>query len=141
MDRKIPSSVEGNLRKLAFAPIAPYLFVALWSTGFIGAKYGLPYADPFIFLAVRILIAAVILFIVALFVTLMGSTTATLMQKKIGSNIPLISGTAYQYLFSGAVLGLIALTTKQTSIDWNLKFIFAFIWLIGVLSVGANSLI
>ncbi|PAU75236.1 DMT family transporter [Halomonas salipaludis] len=31
----------------------PVLFVLLWSTGFIGAKYGLPYAEPFTFLFVR----------------------------------------------------------------------------------------
>jgi drug/metabolite transporter (DMT)-like permease len=36
---------------------APALFVLLWSTGFIGAKYGLPYAEPFSFLALRLLIA------------------------------------------------------------------------------------
>lgn len=34
------------------------LFVLLWSTGFVGAKYGLPYAEPFTFLALRLLIAA-----------------------------------------------------------------------------------
>lgn len=32
---------------------APLLFVLLWSTGFIGAKLGLPYAEPLTFLAVR----------------------------------------------------------------------------------------
>ena len=32
---------------------APVLFVLLWSTGFIGARYGLPYIEPFTFLAVR----------------------------------------------------------------------------------------
>ena len=31
----------------------PLVFVALWSTGFIGAKFGLPYAEPFTFLAWR----------------------------------------------------------------------------------------
>ena len=31
----------------------PFLFVFLWSTGFIGAKYGLPYAEPLSFLLVR----------------------------------------------------------------------------------------
>lgn len=31
----------------------PFLFVFLWSTGFIGAKYGLPYSDPLSFLLVR----------------------------------------------------------------------------------------
>lgn len=35
------------------ARIAPGLFVILWSSGFIGAKYGLPYAEPLTFLAVR----------------------------------------------------------------------------------------
>ncbi|TGN40188.1 DMT family transporter [Marinobacter confluentis] len=34
----------------------PALFVWLWSTGFIGAKYGLPYAEPFTLLAIRMLI-------------------------------------------------------------------------------------
>jgi drug/metabolite transporter (DMT)-like permease len=36
----------------------PALFVLLWSTGFVGAKYGLPYAEPFTFLGVRLAIAA-----------------------------------------------------------------------------------
>jgi len=222
---------------------APTLFVLLWSTGFVGAKYGLPYADPFIFLSVRILIAAILLFalarilkmpvgigrqavarsgligfflhacylggvfyaiaqglpagvaavvtslqpvlvsvfavkvlgeqlrrtqiaglltglvgvvlvlgpsidaqiptpaIIAILIALMGSTTATLLQKKLGADIPLISGTAYQYLFSGCVLGLIALATQETSITWNLRFTVAFIWLILVLSVGAILLL
>ena len=222
---------------------APALFVLLWSTGFVGAKYGLPYADPFIFLSVRILIAAVLLFalarilkmpvgiggqavarsgligfflhacylggvfysiaqglpagvaavvtslqpvlvsvfavkilgeqlrrtqivglltglvgvvlvlgpsidaqiptpaIIAILIALMGSTTATLLQKKLGADIPLISGTAYQYLFSGCVLGLIALATQETSITWNLRFTLAFVWLILILSVGAILLL
>ena len=222
---------------------APALFVLLWSTGFVGAKYGLPYADPFIFLSVRILIAAILLFalarilkmpvgigrqavarsgligfflhacylggvfysigqglpagvaavvtslqpvlvsvfavkvlgeqlrrtqiaglltglvgvvlvlgpsidaqiptpaIIAILIALMGSTTATLLQKKLGADIPLISGTAYQYLFSGCVLGLIALATQETSITWNLRFTLAFVWLILILSVGAILLL
>jgi len=33
--------------------LAPVLFVFLWSTGFIGAKYGLPHAGPLSFLLVR----------------------------------------------------------------------------------------
>ena len=31
----------------------PAIFVVLWSTGFVGAKYGLPYAEPFTFLLWR----------------------------------------------------------------------------------------
>jgi drug/metabolite transporter (DMT)-like permease len=39
----------------------PALFVLLWSTGFVGAKYGLPYAPPFTFLALRLAVAAALL--------------------------------------------------------------------------------
>ena len=42
---------------------APSLFVLLWSTGFIGVKYGIPYAPPFYFVAIRMAIAALLLFI------------------------------------------------------------------------------
>ncbi len=41
--------------------VAPWVFVALWSTGFVGAKYGLPYAGPFTFLFVRMHLAWVLL--------------------------------------------------------------------------------
>ncbi len=50
-------------RSLAIAS-APVLFVLLWSTGFIGAKYGLPHAEPFTFLAVRLLIASALLWLI-----------------------------------------------------------------------------
>ncbi len=36
-----------------FLAAAPVLFVLLWSTGFIGAKLGLPYAEPLTFLLIR----------------------------------------------------------------------------------------
>ena len=41
--------------------VAAALFVLLWSTGFVGAKYGLPYAEPFTFLALRLAIASALL--------------------------------------------------------------------------------
>jgi drug/metabolite transporter (DMT)-like permease len=228
---------------LRLQKFAPLLFVLLWSTGFVGAKYGLPYADPFVFLSVRVLIAAALLLvlvrvmkmpiligksaimrssligfflhacylggvfyaisqglpagvaavvtslqpvlvsliavkvlgerlrstqvaglllglvgvflvlgptfdshiptagIVAIVVALIGSTSATLLQKKIGADIPLVAGTAYQYLLSGVVLGAIAIATRETNITWNLRFTAAFIWLLLVLSVGAILLL
>src|SRR3974390_805012 len=45
---------------------APALFVLLWSTGFIGARYGLPYIEPLTFLAVRMGFAVVIMASIAL---------------------------------------------------------------------------
>ena len=243
MDGKVISAVEGDLRGVKLSRVAPVLFVLLWSTGFIGAKYGLPFADPFIFLSVRVLIAALILFAIAavmkspiaigtsaitrssvigfflhacylggvfysiskglpagvaavvtslqpvlvsilavkvlgeqlkakqvaglilgligvvlvlgpsfeqdipasgvigILVALIGSTAATLLQKKIGADIPLISGTAYQYLASGLVLGIAAVATGGARIQWSGQFIVAFVWLIAVLSVGAILLL
>jgi drug/metabolite transporter (DMT)-like permease len=41
--------------------VFPGLFVVLWSTGFIGAKLGLPYAEPFTFLSLRFLFVLAIL--------------------------------------------------------------------------------
>lgn len=50
------------------AAAAPVLFVLLWSTGFIGAKFGLPYIEPFTFLAVRMIFVVLILGAIALIV-------------------------------------------------------------------------
>jgi drug/metabolite transporter (DMT)-like permease len=243
VDCEILGTVEVDVRGVKLASFAPALFVLLWSTGFVGAKYGLPYADPFIFLAIRVLIAAIILFIIAaiikspvrigvsaiarssvigfflhacylggvfysiskglpagvaavvtslqpvlvsllavkvlgeqlkakqviglllgligvvlvlgpsfennvptsgvvgIFIALIGSTAATLLQKKVGSNVPLISGTAYQYLASGLVLGIAAVATGGVRIQWSGQFVIAFVWLIAVLSVGAILLL
>ena len=45
----------------AIRAITPLIFVLLWSTGFIGAKYILPYAEPFVFLTIRYFFATLIL--------------------------------------------------------------------------------
>jgi drug/metabolite transporter (DMT)-like permease len=41
--------------------LIPALFVFLWATGFIGARYAMPWAEPFSFLAARFVIAFTIL--------------------------------------------------------------------------------
>ncbi|MGH6672409.1 MAG: DMT family transporter [Xanthobacteraceae bacterium] len=46
---------------------APALFVVLWASGFIGAKYGLAYAEPLTFLALRMIALVVLLGAVILF--------------------------------------------------------------------------
>ncbi|MGF1628864.1 MAG: DMT family transporter [Kiloniellaceae bacterium] len=45
---------------------AAALFVLLWSTGFIGAKLGVPHADPLTFLALRFVFATALLLCLAL---------------------------------------------------------------------------
>jgi drug/metabolite transporter (DMT)-like permease len=50
----------GRVRQM----LTPALFVFLWASGFVGAKYGLPYAEPVTFLVWRL--GAVILLLAAL---------------------------------------------------------------------------
>jgi drug/metabolite transporter (DMT)-like permease len=46
--------------------IYPLLFVFLWSTGFIGAKYGLPHAQPLTFLVIRYAAVIALMTLIAL---------------------------------------------------------------------------
>jgi drug/metabolite transporter (DMT)-like permease len=48
------------------AKFAPLLFVLLWSTGFVGAKLGLPHAEPLTFLLIRYLLVLSLMTLVAL---------------------------------------------------------------------------
>jgi drug/metabolite transporter (DMT)-like permease len=226
----------------------PALFVLLWSTGFVGAKYGLPYAEPFTFLGVRLLVAAGLLGVLALAtrsavpsapaqygraavvglllhagylggvfygislgvpagvsavivslqpvltavlaarvlgerpsarqwlglalgvagvalvvgpgivaagsaeplstagvvacgVALVSGTLGTVYQKRHGDGIPLIWGTAVQYVAAAAVLLAIAGATEDMTIHWTGEFVVAFAWLVLVLSIGAVLLL
>ena len=49
------ADMPGSKRYLADIAIfaAPAIFVVLWASGFVGAKLGLPYAEPMTFLAIR----------------------------------------------------------------------------------------
>ena len=60
------SSVSQSMRGTSTAVVMPAVFVFLWSTGFIGAKLGLPYAEPMTFLAIRFAIAVALLLLIAL---------------------------------------------------------------------------
>jgi drug/metabolite transporter (DMT)-like permease len=55
-------------RSLADAAVfaAPALFVLLWASGFIGAKLGLPYAEPMTFLTVRMTAVVLVLGLIIL---------------------------------------------------------------------------
>jgi drug/metabolite transporter (DMT)-like permease len=58
--------VTAGIRGLAAGRLAPVFFVLLWSSGFIGAKYGLPYAGPATFLALRFALVVALLVVLAL---------------------------------------------------------------------------
>jgi drug/metabolite transporter (DMT)-like permease len=46
---------------MSFTAVFPAVFVILWSSGFIGAKLGLPYAEPATFLLLRFVVVLAIL--------------------------------------------------------------------------------
>jgi drug/metabolite transporter (DMT)-like permease len=52
----------------SWLPAMPFAFVLIWSTGFIVAKFGLPYAPPLTFLSLRFI--GVLIFLLPLIVLL-----------------------------------------------------------------------
>ncbi|MDP6588591.1 MAG: DMT family transporter [Alphaproteobacteria bacterium] len=221
----------------------PALFVLLWSTGFIGAKLGLPYAESMTFLTLRFAAAVAILIplalllrapwpgnwrqaghiafagllihgaylggiyggiqhgievgtsalivglqplVVALFagwflgerttkaqwlgvalgvigvalvvwrklsldlgtptgvglhlVALLGISAGMLYQKCFCSDMNLLSGSALQLAAAALLVGLLALFLESWEIDWTGEFVFAFVWLVVVLSIGGFML-
>jgi drug/metabolite transporter (DMT)-like permease len=76
-----------------------------------------------------------------LIAALLGSTTATLSQKKIGQTIPLLAGTMYQFLIAGVVLMAISVASEKTSIEWNLTSTLAMLWAVVVTSIIAILLL
>lgn len=227
---------------------APGIFVLLWSTGFVGAKYILPYASPFTFLAIRYFFATIILVALAklanqtlriskaqikesvlvsvflhvlyiagvfyavhlgvsagiaavivslqpifvsliaipmfgeklrvvqiaglllgligvallllprvfkgdysssfsalglfsCFLALVGTTVGYLLQKRTGSGIPFLSGTAVQYAAATAIYFVLAVTFEDTTVIVNLRFILALTWIVMALSIGSIFLL
>jgi drug/metabolite transporter (DMT)-like permease len=227
---------------------APVVFVLLWSTGFVGAKYILPYADPFVFLTIRYALAAIILFLLAkllreplriskeqvkqsvkvgvflqviyiggvfyavslglpagvtavivslqpilvsavafkvlneslnsrrvlglilgLFgvlllllpkifegdfsfhfplvgifasvLALLGTTTGYLMQKKGGSEIPFLPGTAVQFVTAAILFAIAGLLFEDWKVEVNLQFLLALSWIVLALSIGSIFLL
>lgn len=222
----------------------PALFVVLWSTGFIGARLGLPHAGPLTFLALRYGLAAALLALVAVgtrapwprrwaelghyatagllvhavylggvFVgislgveagvsalivglqplltaalagvligervaprrwaglslgllgvalvlarklgqgpgdalgslacvaALLGITAGTLYQKRFCAGMDLRTGGAVQFAAAALATAPLALLFEDTRIDWSGEFVFALLWLVLVLSLGAVSLL
>jgi drug/metabolite transporter (DMT)-like permease len=227
---------------------APALFVFLWSTGFIGAKYIVPYAEPFTFLTIRYVLAAAILFaiayafkqplklnreqfkasfavgmllhviyiggvfyavslgvsagisavivsiqpvlvsllavpllgerlrwvqVVGLFlgvagiallllpkvfqgdytastslvgificvIALLGTSGGYLVQKKMGSEIPFLSGTGVQYAISAIAFAVLSLATEEQIIEWVPAFLFGLAWIVLMLSIASIVLL
>jgi drug/metabolite transporter (DMT)-like permease len=69
MDAKLGNPMPApHAPSFVWTVVAPAVFVVLWSTGFIGAKAGLPYAEPLTFLTARFAIVTIAMLIAALLV-------------------------------------------------------------------------
>ena len=79
------------------------LFVLLWSTGFIGAKLGLPHAEPLTFLALRFALATVLLLCLAL-------ATGAPWPRSLGQTLHLcVAGVLLHGVYLGGVFTAISL--------------------------------
>ena len=239
------SGTDGvNSFQQVWTTLAPAIFVLLWSTGFVGAKMGTPYADPFIFLFYRFVIlafllaaagfiwhapwpkswpqvghlavvgllihasylggvfwaisngvsAAIVALIVSIqplftailarpyvgervssrqwtglifgfvgvalvvgddvnfvsssgggvfvcFIALLGITLGTLYQKRHCGDMDLRTGSAVQFTAAAIVAGGATFYLGEQPIQWTGEFIFALLWLVFVLSIGAISML
>lgn len=106
----------------------PFVFVFLWSTGFIGAKYALAYIEPFTLLLVRMILTLCILFVWALFrVKRWPSINQAKHQMFVGM---LIHGAFLGGVFAAIKLGLPAgITSIITGVQPVLTALISVFWL------------
>jgi len=238
------SPAERSRSGIVLLSLAPALFVVLWSTGFIGAKLGLPYAEPATFLGMRFALVSFILGVVALIwkapwpgewtqvvhimvvgllvhgvylggvfagialgvtagdsalivgmqpiltavfigpilaervearqwvgfvlgtlgvalvslryvgafdssfegvllcvVAVIGMSLGTLYQKRFCSDMNLLTGSFLQFLAAAVMMGALAFAMETRIVVWSGEFIFALVWLVVVLSLGAMTVL
>jgi len=73
--------------------------------------------------------------------SLFGLTAGTLYQKRYGTSMDLRTGMAVQFTAAGVVTAPFALFFEGGRVIWSGEFVFALLWLVFVLSIGAVSLL
>lgn len=155
----MPPVTQHSMKQALANGFVPFLFVFLWSTGFIGAKYGLPYADPMTFVAIRFGIVFLLMLgwafvtqaawptvqqsvhIAFVGILMHAGFMGTIWQKKHGSDAPMRSGYVIQFAAAFAVTLALAVMFEPMSVRWTGAFIFALSWLIVAISIGAVALL
>jgi drug/metabolite transporter (DMT)-like permease len=74
---------------------------------------------------------------VAMMVSIFGLTVGTLVQRAFGKEMPLLRGTATQYLASGAVLAIASGLSESWRFEITGNTVFSMLWAVVVLSLGA----
>jgi drug/metabolite transporter (DMT)-like permease len=63
--------------------VAPGVFVVLWASGFIGAKFGLPYAEPLTFLSIRMVAVVSLIVLIVMITRPPWPTSASMMHNAV----------------------------------------------------------
>ena len=74
---------------------------------------------------------------VAMAISILGLTVGTLVQRALGKEMPLLRGTATQYLASGLVLAFASGVSENWQIKMTAHTIFSMVWAVAILSIGA----
>ncbi len=62
--------------------------------------------------------------VIAVFIALLGGTSGTLLQKKFGSGVEVLSGTSWQYVATGVLMGSLALIFEGGAINHLERFLY-----------------
>ena len=74
---------------------------------------------------------------IAMMVSIFGLTVGTLVQRAFGKDMPLLRGTATQYLASGVVLAIASGFSESWRFEITSNTVFSMLWAVFVLSLGA----
>ena len=74
---------------------------------------------------------------IAMMVSIFGLTVGTLVQRAFGKEMPLLRGTATQYLASGVVLAIASVLSESWRFEVTSNTVFSMLWAVVVLSLGA----
>ncbi len=74
---------------------------------------------------------------IAMMVSILGLTVGTLVQRAFGKEMPLLRGTATQYLASGVVLAVASGFSESWRFEITGNTVFSMLWAVFVLSLGA----
>jgi drug/metabolite transporter (DMT)-like permease len=99
------------MRRDLVTGLAPVIFVVLWSTGFVGARYGLPYVEPMTFLAIRMVFVVVLMAAIAWFAGARWLTRAEAGHSAITGLLVhgIYLGGVFTAIFQGVPVGISAL--------------------------------
>jgi drug/metabolite transporter (DMT)-like permease len=74
-------------------------------------------------------------------IALLGTSGGYLVQKKMGSDIPFLSGTGAQYAVSAIAFAVLSFATEEQIIEWVPAFLFGLAWIVLMLSIASIILL